>query len=160
MPQPGHFSLDEVARPEASDGEILVRNVYLSVDPAQRGWASDVANYSEPVPLGGPMRALAVAQVIASRAEGSRRATSSTASSGGRTMPPSRRPPSCTAARRTFRLRRSRVSAASTGSPPIWVSPPLAVRPRATPWSCRPPPGRSAASSARSARGWAAARSG
>lgn len=70
VPQPEHFTLDETTRPEPATGEILVRNVYLSVDPAQRGWAADVANYAEPVPLDGPMRALAVAQVIASRAEG------------------------------------------------------------------------------------------
>lgn len=70
VPQPEHFTLDETDRPEPGDGEILVRNVYLSVDPAQRGWAADVANYSEPVPLHGPMRALAVAKVIASRTDG------------------------------------------------------------------------------------------
>lgn len=70
VPQPEHFTLDEAARPEPAGGEILVRNVYLSVDPAQRGWAADVANYSKPVPLDGPMRALAVGQVIASRAQG------------------------------------------------------------------------------------------
>ena len=70
VPQPEHFALDEVDIPACGAGEILVRNIYLSVDPAQRGWAADVANYSEPVPLGGPMRALAVARVITSRAEG------------------------------------------------------------------------------------------
>ncbi len=70
VPQPGHFQLDEAAIPVPADGEILVRNIYLSVDPAQRGWAADLANYSEPVPLGGPMRALAVGQVLQSRAEG------------------------------------------------------------------------------------------
>ena len=70
VPEPGHFTLDEGEIPSAGDGELLVRNIYLSVDPAQRGWAADVANYSEPVPLGGPMRALAVGIVIASRVEG------------------------------------------------------------------------------------------
>lgn len=70
VPQPGHFTLEDAPCPDPAPGEILVRNVYLSVDPAQRGWAADVANYSEPVPLGAPMRALAVSKVIASRAEG------------------------------------------------------------------------------------------
>lgn len=70
VPQPEHFALDEAEIPEPAAGGILVRNIYLSVDPAQRGWAADVANYSEPVPLGGPMRALAVGQVTASRADG------------------------------------------------------------------------------------------
>lgn len=70
VPLPEHFSLDQALRPEPEAGEVLVRNVYLSVDPAQRGWASDVANYSEPVPLGQPMRALAVGQVVSSRVDG------------------------------------------------------------------------------------------
>lgn len=69
VPQPAHFTFDETRVPEPVDGGIVVRNIYLSVDPAQRGWAADVANYSEPVPLGGPMRALAVGQVAASRTE-------------------------------------------------------------------------------------------
>lgn len=69
VPQAEHFSLDEVAIPDPAHGEILIRNIYLSVDPAQRGWAADVANYAEPVKLGGPMRALAVGQVIRSRSE-------------------------------------------------------------------------------------------
>jgi hypothetical protein len=46
---------------------IFVRNLYLSVDPAQRGWASDVGNYSAPSPLGEAMRALAVGVVAESR---------------------------------------------------------------------------------------------
>jgi NADPH-dependent curcumin reductase CurA len=45
----------------------VVRNLYLSVDPAQRGWASTESNYSDTVPLGGPMRALAVGIVVRSR---------------------------------------------------------------------------------------------
>ncbi len=70
VPQPEDFGIDEVAVPEPGPGEILVRNIYLSVDPAQRGWASAEANYSAPVALGGPMRALAVGVVVRSRAEG------------------------------------------------------------------------------------------
>ncbi|AWN50012.1 NADP-dependent oxidoreductase [Methylobacterium terrae] len=66
IPQPEDFGLDAVAVPEPGPGEILVRNLYLSVDPAQRGWASAEANYSQPVPLGGPMRALAVGIVVRS----------------------------------------------------------------------------------------------
>lgn len=67
VPQASDFELASAAVPEPRDGEILVRNVYLSVDPAQRGWASAEANYSAPVPLGGPMRALAVGIVQESR---------------------------------------------------------------------------------------------
>ncbi len=67
IPLKEDFALDEAAVPEPGDGEFLVRNIYLSVDPAQRGWASAEGNYSAPVPLGGPMRALAVGIVLRSR---------------------------------------------------------------------------------------------
>jgi hypothetical protein len=50
-----------------ADGRVLVRNIYLSVDPAMRGWVSAVANYSEPVALGAVMRSLAVGRVEESR---------------------------------------------------------------------------------------------
>ncbi len=66
VPQPDDFAIDQAAIPEIGPGEFLVRNIYLSVDPAQRGWASAEANYSQPVPLGTPMRALAVGVVVRS----------------------------------------------------------------------------------------------
>ena len=47
-------------------GEILVKNLYLSFDPAMRGWMDDEPSYLPPAELGQPMRATAVAQVIAS----------------------------------------------------------------------------------------------
>lgn len=70
IPQAEHFALTEAPVPELGEGQFLMRNIYLSVDPAQRGWASSEANYSQPVPLGSPMRALAVGVVAASRCEG------------------------------------------------------------------------------------------
>ena len=66
VPQADDFSLDEAAIPEPGPNGFLVRNIYLSVDPAQRGWASAEANYSQPVPLGTPMRGLAVGVVVRS----------------------------------------------------------------------------------------------
>lgn len=48
-------------------GQILVRNAYLSVEPAMRGWIADIGNYSAPVPVGSVMRSLASGTVIASR---------------------------------------------------------------------------------------------
>ena len=75
IPEPSDFSQDEVPVGEPGEGQLLVRNIYLSVDPAQRGWASDATNYADPVPIGGVMRALGVGQVVRSRhpdfAEGS-----------------------------------------------------------------------------------------
>jgi len=67
IPQPAHFELKTVAVPDLNDGEFLVENHYLSVDPAQRGYVNDENNYAPPVPIGAVMRAMAVGQVIASK---------------------------------------------------------------------------------------------
>ena len=67
IPQAEHFEIVEAPVPDPSDGQVLVRNIYLSVDPAMRGWVSAVANYSEPVALGAVMRSLAVGRVEESR---------------------------------------------------------------------------------------------
>lgn len=66
IPQPSDFTIDETDVPRPDDGQFVVRNIYLSVDPAQRGWASTEANYRTPVELGTPMRALAIGAVAAS----------------------------------------------------------------------------------------------
>lgn len=70
IPQPADFRIDAAEVPAIGEGRMLVRNIYLSVDPAQRGWAQAATNYAQPVPLGTPMRALAVGVVVESRAEG------------------------------------------------------------------------------------------
>ena len=67
IPEAAHFEIVQSPMPEPADGQILVRNFYLSVEPAMRGWVSPVANYSEPVALGAVMRSLASGRVEASR---------------------------------------------------------------------------------------------
>jgi hypothetical protein len=67
IPQAEDFEIVNTPVPDLDDNEVLVRNIYLSVEPAMRGWVSDVANYSEPVPLGAVMRAFAAGRVDASR---------------------------------------------------------------------------------------------
>lgn len=67
IPQAEHFEIVEASIPEPSEGQVLIRNLFLSVDPAMRGWVSSVGNYSEPVPLGGVMRSFTVGRVVASR---------------------------------------------------------------------------------------------
>jgi NADPH-dependent curcumin reductase CurA len=67
IPAAEHFELIATSVPDLSDGQVLVRNIYLSVDPAMRGWVSAVANYSEPVALGAVMRSLAAGRVEESR---------------------------------------------------------------------------------------------
>ncbi len=65
--EPDTFKWEEVAIPSLADGEFLVRNLWLSFDPAQRGWINDVASYVPPVQIGEPMRAGAIGQVVESR---------------------------------------------------------------------------------------------
>jgi len=67
IPQAEHFEIVEEPVPGPSDGQVLVRNIYLSVEPAMRGWVSAVANYSQPVALGSVMRAHAVGRIEESR---------------------------------------------------------------------------------------------
>ncbi len=55
-----------VNEPDLNKGEILVRNLYLSFDPAMRGWMEDAPSYLPPAPLMEPMRASGVAQVVES----------------------------------------------------------------------------------------------
>lgn len=61
-----NFEYREVPIPSAGAGEVLVRNLYLSFDPTQRGWMEDRESYMPPVQLGEPMRAGSVGQVIES----------------------------------------------------------------------------------------------
>lgn len=53
--------------PALADNQFLVRNLYLSIDPAQRGWVNEDANYANPVAIGDVMRSLAVGVVEESR---------------------------------------------------------------------------------------------
>lgn len=60
------FELAEAPRPSPGAGEMLIRVLYLSVDPAMRGWIAEAANYSTPVPLGAPMRSFTLGAVVES----------------------------------------------------------------------------------------------
>ncbi|WP_122665614.1 NADP-dependent oxidoreductase [Pseudomonas viridiflava] len=61
------FTYQEVPVGELNSGQILVRNHYLSLDPAMRGWMNEGKSYIAPVGLGDVMRALGVGEVIASQ---------------------------------------------------------------------------------------------
>ena len=67
IPEAEHFEIVEVAVPKLENGQVLVRNIYLSVEPAMRGWVSAAANYLDAVPLGAVMRAFTVGRVEESR---------------------------------------------------------------------------------------------
>ena len=59
----------EEAVPEPGEGEFLVKVLYLSLDPAMRGWMNDVRSYIPPVKLGEVMRAGGVGVVLRSNNE-------------------------------------------------------------------------------------------
>ena len=52
--------------PEPKEGEVLIRQHYISLDPAMRGWMNDSKSYIEPMEIGSVMRAGSVGEVIAS----------------------------------------------------------------------------------------------
>jgi NADPH-dependent curcumin reductase len=67
--QPRSTDWEHVEEPvgEPGDGELLVQVLYLSIDPAMRGWMNAGKSYIRPVEIGEVMRAGAVGRVIASR---------------------------------------------------------------------------------------------
>ncbi|GLZ87726.1 NADP-dependent oxidoreductase [Metapseudomonas resinovorans] len=60
------FSYVETAAGEPAAGQVLVENLYLSLDPAMRGWMNDARSYIAPVAIGEVMRALGIGKVVAS----------------------------------------------------------------------------------------------
>ena len=52
VPQPTDFALVEVEVPEPADGEVLIRNAYMSVDPSMRPRMNDVKSYLPPFQVG------------------------------------------------------------------------------------------------------------
>ena len=70
MVEPSNFELQEAAVPQPDEGEFLVRNLYLSLDPAMRAWMTDVRSYVPPVQIGEVMRGGTVGRVVESRHPG------------------------------------------------------------------------------------------
>ncbi|MGA6978622.1 MAG: NADP-dependent oxidoreductase, partial [Pseudolabrys sp.] len=67
IPQSDHFEIVATPLLDLADKQFLIRNEFLSVEPAMRGWVSAIANYSTPVGIGEVMRAFAAGTVVASR---------------------------------------------------------------------------------------------
>jgi NADPH-dependent curcumin reductase CurA len=70
LPTPDNFELKEFTLPPVADGQLRVRNSWLSVDPYMRGRMNDVKSYVPPFQLGAPMDGGAVGEVIESKAAG------------------------------------------------------------------------------------------
>ena len=62
------YTEEPVAQP--GEGEVLIRSLYLSLDPAMRGWLNDVRSYVPPVGIGEVMRAGGIGEVVESNDPG------------------------------------------------------------------------------------------
>ena len=65
----GDLELVEEELPELEEGQALVRNELLSLDPTNRIWMSAIRGYMPPVPIDAVMRGLGLGEVIESRSE-------------------------------------------------------------------------------------------
>ena len=65
-PKDSDWKFTEEPVREPGPGEVLVKILYVSLDPAMRGWMNDRKSYIAPVGLGDVMRAGTVGRVIAS----------------------------------------------------------------------------------------------
>ena len=70
MPTPDNFELKDVQLPELGQGQVRVRNLWLSVDPYMRGRMNDVKSYVPPFQVGEPLEGGAIGEVLESKAEG------------------------------------------------------------------------------------------
>jgi len=66
-PAEDNFALTEADRPDLADGQIRVRNLFMSVDPYMRGRMKDVKSYVPPFRLGEPLEGGAIGTVTESR---------------------------------------------------------------------------------------------
>jgi hypothetical protein len=71
-PKGSDFELAQVTAPEPADGEIQVRNLWMTVDPYMRGRMNDVKSYTPPFRLGEAMTGGAIGEVLASAHPGFR----------------------------------------------------------------------------------------
>jgi NADPH-dependent curcumin reductase CurA len=67
MPDRSNWDHVEEPVPDPEDGEVGVKVMYISLDPAMRGWMNEGRSYIPPVGIGEVMRAIGVGRVIATR---------------------------------------------------------------------------------------------
>lgn len=69
-PTPGNFQLVEAEMPTPGPGQMLLRNIYLSLDPYMRGRMNAGKSYARPVEIGEVMEGRAVGEVVESKLSG------------------------------------------------------------------------------------------
>jgi NADPH-dependent curcumin reductase CurA len=67
LPDADTWEIRDVPIPDPREGQLRVDAMFVSLDPAMRGWLNDVRSYAPPVPLGEVMRAYVVGRVGVSR---------------------------------------------------------------------------------------------
>lgn len=70
MPTEQHLKPESMAVPSPGEGEMLLRTIYLSLDPYMRGRMSAAKSYAQPVEIGAPMEGGTVCEVIESKLDG------------------------------------------------------------------------------------------
>ena len=70
MPSADNFETVDAPMPPVSDGDVLRRTIYLSLDPYMRGRMSDGPSYAAPVKIGDVMCGHTVSEVVESRNPG------------------------------------------------------------------------------------------
>ena len=69
MPDAKNFEITETTVSDPKEGELLLKALYISVDPYMRGRMSDAKSYAQPFEIGKPMQGGIVARVMESRAD-------------------------------------------------------------------------------------------
>lgn len=64
MPTAENVLCRDVPLAPPGPGEVTLRNLYISLDPAIRGWMGDEPNYIEPIPLGDAVRSSVIGRVV------------------------------------------------------------------------------------------------
>ena len=66
FPTDSDFEIVEVTVPEIVENQLLVKNLYMSVDPYMRGRMNDIKSYVPPFQIGRPLEGGSVGEVTAS----------------------------------------------------------------------------------------------
>ena len=64
------FRLEAAPVPEIADGQVLIKTLYMSFDPAQKSWMENIASYMKPIEIGDAMVGTGAGRVIESRHPG------------------------------------------------------------------------------------------
>jgi len=69
QPTPAEVPFRDVPVAEPAEGEAVIRNMYISLDPAIRGWMGEANNYIEPIAIGDAIRSSVIGRVVKSNSD-------------------------------------------------------------------------------------------